>query len=70
MADLGNTSQADTAHKHQVTSWITVIVLVVATSLLGLAMVLQSMPLAIVGGVLVVVGTVMAFRFKIMEDAV
>ncbi len=70
MADLGNTSQADTAHKHQVTSWITVIVLVVATSLLGLAMVLQSIPLAIVGGVLVVVGTVMAFRFKIMEDAV
>ncbi len=70
MADLGNTSQADTAHKHQVTSWITVIVLVVATSLLGLAMVLQSMPLAIVGGILVVVGSIMAFRFKIMEDAV
>ena len=27
MADLGNTSQADTAHKHSVRSWITVLVL-------------------------------------------
>lgn len=69
MADLGNTSQADTAHKHATTSWITVVVLVVATALLGLAMVLQSLPLAIVGGVLILVGTVMAFRFKLMDDA-
>lgn len=70
MADLGNTSQADTAHKHATTSWITVMVLVVATTLLGIALVLQSLPLAVAGGVLVLVGTVMAIRFKIMEDAV
>ncbi|MCW2716111.1 MAG: hypothetical protein JWN88_3158 [Frankiales bacterium] len=70
MADLGNSSQADTAHKHKMTSWLTVLVLVVASVVLGFAMVLQSMPLWIAGGVLVVVGTVMAFAFKIMEDAV
>ena len=70
MADLGDTSQADTAHKHATTSWITVMVLVVATTLLGLALVLQSLPVAIAGGVLGLVGTAMAIRFKIREDAV
>jgi Na+/H+ antiporter NhaB len=69
MADLGDSSMADTAHKHKVTSWITVGVLVVASILLGLAMVLQSLPLAIVGGILTVVGIVMGITGKIMDDA-
>ena len=69
MADLGESSMADTAHKHKVTSWITVGVLVLASILLGLAMVLQSLPLAIVGGILTVVGIVMGITGKIMDDA-
>ena len=38
-------------------------------TVLGLAMVLQSLPLAIVGGVLLVAGIVLGVTGKIMEDA-
>lgn len=69
MADLGESSMADTAHKHKVTSWITVGVLVLASILLGFAMVLQSLPLAVVGGILTVVGLVLGVTGKIMDDA-
>jgi uncharacterized MnhB-related membrane protein len=69
MADLGDTSQAQTAHKHKTMSWITVLVLIVSTIVLAFAFVLQSILLAVVGGVVGVVGVVMAFTYKIMEDA-
>ncbi len=69
MADLGDTSQADTAHKHKMTSWITVLVLIAATIVLAFAFVLQSIPLAVVGGVLGVVGVVLAITGRIMDDA-
>ena len=69
MADLGNTSQADTAHKHKMTSWITVGLITVASIILGFAFVLQSIPLAIVGGVLLVAGGVLGVTGRIMDDA-
>jgi len=69
MADLGNTSMANTAHKHLLTSWITVVILIVASIVLGIAFVLQSVPLGVVGAVIGVVGVVMLVTFKVMDDA-
>ena len=69
MADLGDTSQADTAHKHKTSSWITVALISVASVVLGFAFVLQSIPLAIVGGVLLVAGIVVGITGGIMDDA-
>ena len=69
MADLGNTSQADTAHKHSIRSWITVLVLIVSSVVLGVAFVAQSIPLAVVGAVIGVAGVIMLVAFKVMDDA-
>lgn len=60
---------ADMAHKTKMTSWITVGIIVVAAILLGIAMVAQSVPLAIIGGLLLVVGAVLGITGKIMDDA-
>ncbi len=69
MADLGDTSQANTAHKHKMTSWITVALITVASIVLGFAFVLQSIPLAVVGGILLVAGVILGITGGIMEDA-
>ena len=69
MADLGETSRPDTAHKHKMTSWITVLLLVAASIVLGFAFVLQSIPLAVVGGVLGIAGVVMGVTGRILDDA-
>ncbi len=69
MADLGNTSMAGTAHKHQVTSWATVLVLIVSSIVIGIAAILQSVPLGVVGGIIGLVGVVMLIAFKVMDDA-
>jgi hypothetical protein len=69
MADLGETSQADTAHKHKTTSWITVGLICAASILLGFAFVLQSVLLAVVGGVLTIAGVVLGVTGGIMDDA-
>jgi uncharacterized membrane protein AbrB (regulator of aidB expression) len=69
MADLGDTSQANTAHKHKRTSWITVALITVASIVLGFAFVLQSIPLAIVGGVFLLAGVVLGITGGIMDDA-
>ena len=69
MADLGETSRPDTAHKHKMTSWITVLLLVAASIVLGFAFVLQSIPLGVVGIVLAVVGVVLGITGRIMDDA-
>ena len=60
---------AEMAHKTKMTSWITVGLIVVASILLGIAMVAQSVPLAIVGGLVLVVGVVLGVTGKIMDDA-
>ena len=69
MADLGETSGANTAHKHLMTSWITVILIILGMVALAFAFVLQSIPLAVVGGVLTVAGAVCGFVFRIIDDA-
>lgn len=69
MADLGSTSMAGTAHKHQMTSWITVLVLILSSIVLGVAAVVQSVALGIVGAVIGVVGVGMLIAFKVMDDA-
>lgn len=69
MADLGETSRPDTAHKHKTTSWITVLLLVAASIVLGFAFVLKSVPLTVVGLVLGVVGVVLGITGRIMDDA-
>ncbi len=68
MADLGNTSQAGTAPKHKMTSWITVLLLILSSIVLGFALVLQSVPLGVVGLVLGVAGVVLGITGKIMDD--
>jgi lipopolysaccharide export LptBFGC system permease protein LptF len=69
MADLGNTSMAGTAHKHQLTSWITVLVLIVSSIVVGVAFIVQSVALGVVGAVIGLIGVVMMIAFKVMDDA-
>jgi hypothetical protein len=69
MADLGDTSMANTAHKHKMSSWITVGILIVASIVIGVAFVVQSIPMGIVGVVIGIVGIVMGITGKIMDDA-
>ena len=69
MADLGDTSQADTAHKHKTSSWITVLVLIASTVVLAFAFILKSIPLAVVGLVVGLVGIVLGVTGRIMDDA-
>jgi uncharacterized membrane protein YoaK (UPF0700 family) len=69
MADLGDTSMAHTAHKHKMTSWLTVAIIIVASVVLGFAFVLKSIMLTVVGGVLLLVGVVLGAVTGIMDDA-
>jgi len=69
MADLGDTSMAGTAHKHQVTSWITVVVLIVSSIVIGVAAVIKSVPVGVVGAIIGLVGIGMLIAFKVMDDA-
>ncbi len=69
MADLGDTSMANTAHKHKMSSWITVGVLVLASIVIGVAFVVQSIPMGLVGVVIGIIGVVLGITGKIMDDA-
>ena len=69
MADLGDTSTANTAHKHKMSSWITVGVLILSSIVIGVAFVVQSIPMGIVGVVIGIVGIVLGITGKIMDDA-
>jgi len=69
MADLGETSQADTAHKHKTSSWVTVGLLVMASILLGAALITRWLPLAVLGALLLIAGVVTGYTGRIMDDA-
>ena len=56
-------------HSARATSWVTVILIVIASVLLGFALPLQSLPLAIVGGVVLLAGAVTGIVFGILDDA-
>ena len=74
MADLGETSRptpegTSTAHKHKMTSWITVALIVAACIVLAFAFVAKSIVLTVIGLVLAVVGVVLGVTGRIMDDA-
>lgn len=69
MADLGDSSRAQTAHQHRTASWATVLVLIVSSIVIGVAFVIPSVALGIVGVVIGVVGVVMMVVYKVMDDA-
>jgi membrane-bound ClpP family serine protease len=55
-------------HRSKPTSWASVLVLIVGFVLLGFALPMQSVVLGVAGGAVLLVGLVMAFAFRIMED--
>jgi membrane-bound ClpP family serine protease len=55
-------------HRSKPTSWATVLVIVLGFILLGFALPMQSLVIGVIGGVILLVGIVMAFAFRIMED--
>lgn len=55
-------------HVSKPASWVTVGVLVLGFVLLGLALPMKSLALGITAAVILVVGFVMVFAFKVMED--
>ena len=56
-------------HSHKATSWVVVALIVVASIVLGFAFVLQSLVLAVIGGVLGIAGLVMGVVTGLMDDA-
>jgi hypothetical protein len=64
----GGSTMAEAPHRSKTSSWITVAIIVVAVIILGFALPLESLALAIFGGVLLVVGFVVGIAGKIMED--
>ena len=56
-------------HSHKTTSWVSVLLIIVSSVVLGLAFVMQSVPLAVVGGVIGVAGLGMAVAYGLMDDA-
>jgi len=56
-------------HNVKATSWVAVVLIIVASVVLGFALPLKSLVLGVVGGVLLLVGLVIGAVFRIMEDA-
>jgi membrane-bound ClpP family serine protease len=55
-------------HRSKPTSWATVLVIILGAVILGFALPMQSVLLGVLGGVVFLVGVVMGFAFRIMED--
>jgi hypothetical protein len=56
-------------HSARATSWVSVILIVVASVLLGFALPMHSLALAIAGGVVLLAGVVVGLMFGILDDA-
>ena len=56
-------------HNVKPTSWVTVVLIVAASILLGFALPMKSLPLAIAGGVVLLAGLVVGAVYHIMDDA-
>lgn len=56
-------------HQTKMTSWITVGLITIASVLLGFALPLESLPLAIAGGAVLLAGLVTGLIYRIMDDA-
>lgn len=59
---------ADT-HTHKMTSWVAVLLIIVSSTILGIAFVAESVPLAVAGGVVGIAGAVVAVVYGLMDDA-
>ncbi len=55
-------------HKTKTSSWVTVGLIVVAVIILGVALPMKSLALAIVGGIILVIGIIAGAAGKIMDD--
>ena len=55
-------------HRSKPTSWATVLVIILGFIILGFALPVGSVILGVLGGVVLLVGIVMGFAFRIMED--
>ena len=55
-------------HRSKPTSWAAVLVMILGFIVLGFALPMQSAILGVVGGVVLLVGVVLAFAWRIMED--
>lgn len=60
---------SDGGHNVKTSSWAVVLLIVVAVIMLGIALVAQSLVLAIVGGAFLLVGVVLGGVTHIMDDA-
>jgi hypothetical protein len=56
-------------HNVKTTSWVAVVLMIVASVVLGFALPLHSVALGVIGAVVFVVGLVIGVVFRIMEDA-
>jgi hypothetical protein len=56
-------------HNAKPTSWVTVVLIIVGSILLGFALPMESLALAIAGGVVLVAGLATGVVFRIMDDA-
>jgi hypothetical protein len=56
-------------HNVKTTSWVAVALMIVASILLGFALPLHSLALAVTGGAVFLAGLVIGAVFHIMEDA-
>lgn len=56
-------------HNVKTTSWVTVALIIIGSTLLGFALPMHSLPLGIAGGVVTLVGLVIGGVYRIMDDA-
>jgi hypothetical protein len=57
------------SHNVKPTSWLTVVLIIAASVLLGFALPMHSVPLAVIGGVVLVIGLITGAVYRIMDDA-
>ncbi len=56
-------------HNVRATSWVTVVLIITGSTLLGFALPMRSLPLAVVGGIVLLAGLVTAVVYRILDDA-
>ena len=64
----GQEAAGEKTGTHKTSSWVVVAMVITASILLGFAFVMRNIPLAVVGGVLLIAGGVLGAVKGIMED--
>ena len=65
---VGEDAAGEKTGTHKRSSWIVVAIIITASIILGFAFVMQSIPLGVLGGVLLIGGGIMGAMSGIMED--